>query len=142
MPKVKEQRGGKDQFFECNDGSDRNQDKTKEKDQEQEGKDQRMSSRPQPYNTCTRLYHTAQNRKDDMERIDRENRVQTRRLDTTKPSRGMGRMEQLADYDRQASYRGLPAPGPSNLTETPSEAHFKLMVKSHYSRVKLTGFLQ
>ncbi|KAJ8337922.1 hypothetical protein SKAU_G00368880 [Synaphobranchus kaupii] len=77
-----------------------------------------------------------------MERIDRENRVFMKRLDTTKPSQGMGRTEQLADYDRQAPYRGLPAPGPSNLTEAPTAVHFKLMVKSHFSRAKMTGFLQ
>ncbi|KAG5856822.1 cilia- and flagella-associated protein 97-like isoform X1 [Anguilla anguilla] len=135
----KDQEGETEQFFDSNDEG-KEDDDMNAREQEQQAKAKERSQRPEP--SITRLYHSAVNRKREMERIDRENQALLKRLDTMKPSRGMSRTEQLADYDRQAPYRGLPAPGPSNLLEMRSPDHFKLMLKAHHSRAKLSGFLQ
>ncbi|KAJ8405235.1 hypothetical protein AAFF_G00322260 [Aldrovandia affinis] len=141
MPKTKEQKGEMDPFFDCKEENSRQDDNEKTEEPKPESEGKRSRRQPQPCNTSTRLYHSALNRKREAERIDRENQALVKRLYTTKPSRGMGRDEQLKDYDRQASYRGLPAPGPSNLTPS-TEDHFKLIQKTHQSQTKLSTFMQ
>ncbi|XP_061088645.1 cilia- and flagella-associated protein 97-like [Conger conger] len=123
---------------------DINNDESTKEDEDMNSGDQQTKAnerlrRPQPGTTPTRLYHSAVNRKRAMERIDRENQALLKRLDTMKPSRGMSRAEQLADYDRQAPYRGLTAPDPSSGVEMSAD-HFKLMLKAHHARARLSGF--
>ncbi|XP_035385660.1 cilia- and flagella-associated protein 97 [Electrophorus electricus] len=55
-----------------------------------------------------RLYHTALNRQREQQRIQRENLAFLKRLESVKPTPGMTRSEQLADYQRQAGYLGIP----------------------------------
>ncbi|KAM4603419.1 cilia- and flagella-associated protein 97 [Polymixia lowei] len=53
-----------------------------------------------------RLYHSALNRQREQQRIERENLAFLKRLESVKPTPGMKRSEQLADYQRQARYLG------------------------------------
>uniref|UniRef100_A0A8B9HL42 Cilia- and flagella-associated protein 97 n=1 Tax=Astyanax mexicanus TaxID=7994 RepID=A0A8B9HL42_ASTMX len=57
-----------------------------------------------------RMYHSTLNRQREQQRIQRENLALLKRLESVKPTRGMTRAEQLADYQRQAGYLGIPAP--------------------------------
>ncbi|KAJ8354163.1 hypothetical protein SKAU_G00217300 [Synaphobranchus kaupii] len=139
MPNTKDE-GETEQFFDSDEGGRKEEEDINSRELEQQAK-AKKKLRPQ-LGACVRLYHSAVNRKRGMEKIDRENQALLRRLDTMKPSRGMSRTEQLAEYDRQAPYRGLPAPGPSNIGPIRSADHFKLMLKAHHSRAKLSGFLQ
>ncbi|KAF5897416.1 cilia- and flagella-associated protein 97 isoform X1, partial [Clarias magur] len=60
------------------------------------------------YMPLLRPYHTAINRQRDQRRIQRENMAIRKRLEAVKPTRGMTRIEQLTDYQRQAGYLGIP----------------------------------
>ncbi|KAJ8415651.1 hypothetical protein AAFF_G00402080 [Aldrovandia affinis] len=144
MASVKEQEEEVQPLFDASEETSRtDDDDLNVKEEEPECKViERLRRRPQPTTNYIRLYHSAVNRKREMDRIDRENQALLKRLDTMKPSRGMSRSEQLADYERQAPYRGLPAPAPSNVEGAPSADHFKLMLRVHHCRAKLTGFLQ
>ncbi|XP_048053434.1 cilia- and flagella-associated protein 97 isoform X2 [Megalobrama amblycephala] len=53
-----------------------------------------------------RLYHSALNRQREQERIQKENLAFLKRLESVKPTPGMTRDEQLADYQRQSRYLG------------------------------------
>ncbi|KAK9980762.1 hypothetical protein ABG768_000351 [Culter alburnus] len=53
-----------------------------------------------------RLYHSALNRQREQERIQKENLAFLKRLESVKPTPGMTRDEQLADYQRQSLYLG------------------------------------
>ncbi|KAF7666260.1 hypothetical protein LDENG_00112820 [Lucifuga dentata] len=53
------------------------------------------------------LAHSAINRQREQQRIERENLAFLKRLESVKPTKGMRRSEQLADYHRQ-KYRGIP----------------------------------
>ncbi|KAI2668653.1 Cilia- and flagella-associated protein 97 [Labeo rohita] len=53
-----------------------------------------------------RLYHSALNRQREQERIQKENLAFLKRLESVKPTPGMTRDEQLADYQRQCRYLG------------------------------------
>ncbi|XP_029949552.1 cilia- and flagella-associated protein 97-like isoform X1 [Salarias fasciatus] len=55
-----------------------------------------------------RLSHSALNRQRDQQRIERENLAFLKRLESVKPTPGLRRSEQLADYQRHASYLGAP----------------------------------
>ncbi|XP_076870230.1 cilia- and flagella-associated protein 97 [Brachyhypopomus gauderio] len=55
-----------------------------------------------------RLYHTALNRQREQQRIQRDNLSFLKRLESVKATPGMTRSEQLADYQRQAGYLGIP----------------------------------
>ncbi|XP_062864937.1 cilia- and flagella-associated protein 97 isoform X2 [Trichomycterus rosablanca] len=57
-----------------------------------------------------RLYHTTLNRQKEQQRIQKENLAFLKRLESVKPTPGMTRSEQLADYQRQAGYLGIHAP--------------------------------
>ncbi|KAJ8001238.1 hypothetical protein DPEC_G00192260 [Dallia pectoralis] len=57
-----------------------------------------------------RLYHSALNRQREQQRIEKENLAFLRRLESARPTRGMKRAEQLADYQRQAGYLGTTTP--------------------------------
>lgn len=50
--------------------------------------------------------HSALNRKREQQRIDRENLAFLKRLESVKPTQGLSRSEQLADYQRQVEYLG------------------------------------
>ncbi|XP_073697667.1 cilia- and flagella-associated protein 97 [Garra rufa] len=54
-----------------------------------------------------RLYHTALNRQREQERIQKENLAFLKRLESVKPTPGMTRDEQLADYQQQCRYLGI-----------------------------------
>ncbi|XDV14802.1 hypothetical protein PO909_014990 [Leuciscus waleckii] len=53
-----------------------------------------------------RLYHSALNRQREQERIQKENLAFLKRLESVKPTPGMTRDEQLADYQQQCQYMG------------------------------------
>uniref|UniRef100_A0A8C2B288 Cilia- and flagella-associated protein 97 n=1 Tax=Cyprinus carpio TaxID=7962 RepID=A0A8C2B288_CYPCA len=53
-----------------------------------------------------RLYHNTLNRQREQERIQKENLAFLKRLESVKPTPGMTRDEQLADYQRQCQYLG------------------------------------
>ncbi|XP_016102926.1 cilia- and flagella-associated protein 97-like [Sinocyclocheilus grahami] len=53
-----------------------------------------------------RLYHNTLNRQREQERIQKENLAFLKRLESVKPTPGMTRDEQLADYQRQCRYLG------------------------------------
>ncbi|XP_028832792.1 cilia- and flagella-associated protein 97-like [Denticeps clupeoides] len=53
-----------------------------------------------------RMYHSALNRQREQQRIERENLAFLKRLESVKPTPGMTRSEQLADFQRQTSYLG------------------------------------
>lgn len=53
-----------------------------------------------------RLYHSALNRQRQQQRIETENMAFLKRLESVKPTPGMRREEQLADYQQQARYLG------------------------------------
>uniref|UniRef100_A0A3P8QL06 Cilia- and flagella-associated protein 97 n=1 Tax=Astatotilapia calliptera TaxID=8154 RepID=A0A3P8QL06_ASTCA len=53
-----------------------------------------------------RLTHSAVNRQREQQRIERENLAFLKRLESVKPTPGLRRSEQLADYQRQAGYLG------------------------------------
>uniref|UniRef100_A0A8C2CLK1 Cilia- and flagella-associated protein 97 n=1 Tax=Cyprinus carpio TaxID=7962 RepID=A0A8C2CLK1_CYPCA len=55
-----------------------------------------------------RLYHSALNRQRQQERIQKENLAFLKRLESVKPTPGMTRDEQLADYQRHCRYLGTP----------------------------------
>ncbi|XP_077061125.1 cilia- and flagella-associated protein 97 [Siphateles boraxobius] len=61
----------------------------------------RRSSAP-----AIRLYHSALNRQREQERIQKENLAFLKRLESVKPTPGMTRDEQLADYQQQCRYMG------------------------------------
>ncbi|XP_019899489.1 cilia- and flagella-associated protein 97 isoform X2 [Esox lucius] len=60
-----------------------------------------------------RLYHSALNRQREQQRIEKENLAFLRRLESVRPTRGMKRAEQLADYQRHAGYLGIATPLPA-----------------------------
>lgn len=76
----------------------------------------RLSAGPRPggaagkksHVTCNspviRLSHSALNRQREQQRIERENLAFLKRLESVKPSPGLKRSEQLADYQRYSSY--------------------------------------
>lgn len=71
--------------------------------------------RPSANTPLNRLSHNALNRQREQQRIDRENLAFLRRLEAVKPTAGMKRSEQLADYQRHAGYLGiLPVPQPTD----------------------------
>ncbi|XP_063332273.1 cilia- and flagella-associated protein 97 isoform X2 [Pelmatolapia mariae] len=53
-----------------------------------------------------RLTHSAVNRQREQQRIERENLAFLKRLESVKPTPGLRRSEQLAEYQRQAGYLG------------------------------------
>ncbi|KAM7394324.1 hypothetical protein PAMP_021136 [Pampus punctatissimus] len=55
-----------------------------------------------------RLSHSALNRQREQQRIERDNLAFLKRLESVKPSTGLKRSEQLADYHRQVGYFGVP----------------------------------
>uniref|UniRef100_A0A672GI82 Cilia- and flagella-associated protein 97 n=1 Tax=Salarias fasciatus TaxID=181472 RepID=A0A672GI82_SALFA len=61
-----------------------------------------------PTSPLVRLSHSALNRQRDQQRIERENLAFLKRLESVKPTPGLRRSEQLADYQRHASYLGAP----------------------------------
>ncbi|XP_052320336.1 cilia- and flagella-associated protein 97 isoform X1 [Oncorhynchus keta] len=67
-----------------------------------------------------RLYHSALNRQREQQRIEKENLAFLRRLESVRPTRGMKRAEQLADYQRQAGYLGI-ATSLSAMDRSPSK---------------------
>ncbi|KAG7461828.1 hypothetical protein MATL_G00195210 [Megalops atlanticus] len=71
-----------------------------------------------PSSPPVRLYHSALNRQREQQRIERENMAFLKRLEMAKPTAGMKRAEQLADYQRQARYLG--AAPPSKLERSPT----------------------
>uniref|UniRef100_A0A3Q3Q2H1 Cilia- and flagella-associated protein 97 n=1 Tax=Monopterus albus TaxID=43700 RepID=A0A3Q3Q2H1_MONAL len=56
-----------------------------------------------------RLSHSALNRQREQQRIERENLAFLKRLESVKPTPGLRRSEQLADYHRHAGYLGGPS---------------------------------
>ncbi|XP_047189907.1 cilia- and flagella-associated protein 97 isoform X3 [Scophthalmus maximus] len=58
--------------------------------------------------SAIRLTHSAVNRQREQKRIERENLAFLKRLESVKPSNGMRRSEQLADYHRRATHFGAP----------------------------------
>ncbi|XP_041789830.1 cilia- and flagella-associated protein 97 isoform X2 [Chelmon rostratus] len=56
-----------------------------------------------------RLSHSALNRQREQQRIERENLAFLKRLESVKPTPGLKRTEQLADYQRQVGYLGAPS---------------------------------
>ncbi|XP_023686496.1 cilia- and flagella-associated protein 97 isoform X2 [Paramormyrops kingsleyae] len=57
---------------------------------------------------ASRLSHSALNRQREQRRIERENMAFLKRLEAVKPTSGLRRVEQLADYQRHAGYLGDP----------------------------------
>ncbi|XP_071360501.1 cilia- and flagella-associated protein 97 isoform X2 [Trachinotus anak] len=56
-----------------------------------------------------RLSHSALSRQREQQRIERENLAFLKRLESVKPTPGLRRSEQMADYQRQAGYLGTPS---------------------------------
>lgn len=67
-----------------------------------------------------RLPHSALNRQREQQRIEQENLAFLRRLESVKPTAGMKRSEQLADYQRSVGYLGVGSV--HQFTEPPSLA--------------------
>ncbi|KAK2817102.1 hypothetical protein Q5P01_025293 [Channa striata] len=65
-----------------------------------------------------RLAHSALNRQRDQQRIEKENLAFLKRLESVKPTPGLRRSEQLADYQRQVGYLGGPT---SSISRSPSK---------------------
>lgn len=57
--------------------------------------------------SLNRLPPSALNRQREQQRIERENLAFLRRLESVKPTPGIKRSEQLADYQRQVGYQGI-----------------------------------
>ncbi|KAI3353156.1 hypothetical protein L3Q82_019706, partial [Scortum barcoo] len=58
---------------------------------------------------CMRLAHSALNRQREQQRIERENLAFLKRLESVKPTPGLKRSQQLADYQRFTGYLGGPS---------------------------------
>ncbi|XP_076585054.1 uncharacterized protein LOC143319749 isoform X2 [Chaetodon auriga] len=56
-----------------------------------------------------RLSHSALNRQREQQRIERENLAFLKRLESVRPTPGLKRADQLADYQRQVGYLGAPS---------------------------------
>ncbi|XP_029008393.1 cilia- and flagella-associated protein 97 isoform X2 [Betta splendens] len=56
-----------------------------------------------------RISHSALNRQREQQRIERENLAFLKRLESVKPTPGLRRSEQLANYQRQVGYLGAPS---------------------------------
>lgn len=56
-----------------------------------------------------RLSHSARNRQREQQRIERDNLAFLKRLESVKPTPGLRRSEQLADYQRHARFCGVPS---------------------------------
>lgn len=56
-----------------------------------------------------RLSHSARNRQREQKRIERDNLTFLKRLESVKPTPGLRRSEQLADYQRHARFCGVPS---------------------------------
>ncbi|KAG7225835.1 hypothetical protein INR49_014356 [Caranx melampygus] len=56
-----------------------------------------------------RLSHSALNRQREQQRIERENLAFLKRLESVKPTPGLRRSEQMADYQRHVGYLGAPS---------------------------------
>ncbi|XP_041641356.1 cilia- and flagella-associated protein 97 isoform X2 [Cheilinus undulatus] len=81
----------------------------------------RLSPGPRPGSTAgrkshmtnssplVRLSHSALNRQREQQRIERENLAFLKRLESVKPTPGLRRSQQLADYQRQIAYLGGPS---------------------------------
>ncbi|KAM7008639.1 cilia- and flagella-associated protein 97 [Tautogolabrus adspersus] len=68
-----------------------------------------------------RLSHSALNRQREQQRIERENLAFLKRLESVKPTPGLKRSQQLADYQRQIEYLGGPSyPEERSTCRTPS----------------------
>ncbi|XP_012674366.2 cilia- and flagella-associated protein 97 [Clupea harengus] len=78
-------------------------------------------------------YHSAVNRQREQKRIERENLALLKRLESVKPSKGITRSEQFADYQRQARYICTPLP-----TATIEHYHSKIASLSASSQGKST----
>ncbi|XP_076004338.1 cilia- and flagella-associated protein 97 [Genypterus blacodes] len=85
-----------------------------------------LKSRTPNKSPVVRLAHSAINRQREQQRIDRDNMALLRRLESVKPTRGLKRTEQMADFHQQR-YWGTPThPTYKPLTmreRTPSKAH-------------------
>ncbi|XP_070827639.1 cilia- and flagella-associated protein 97 isoform X2 [Chaetodon trifascialis] len=80
----------------------------------------RLSPGPRPGSTAgkktraasnsplVRLSHSALNRQREQQRIERENLAFLKRLESVRPTPGLKRADQLADYQRQVGYLGAP----------------------------------
>lgn len=92
----------------------------------------RLSARPRPGSTAgkktrmannsslTHLSHSALNRQREQQRIERENLAFLKRLESVKPTPGLKRSQQLADYQRQVGYLGAPS-YPISMSSTKKE---------------------
>uniref|UniRef100_A0A3P8TBH2 Cilia- and flagella-associated protein 97 n=1 Tax=Amphiprion percula TaxID=161767 RepID=A0A3P8TBH2_AMPPE len=71
----------------------------------------RLSPGPRPgiKSPLIRPSHSALNRQREQQRIERENLAFLKRLESVKPTPGLKRSEQLADYQRQVGYLGAPS---------------------------------
>ncbi|XP_051242266.1 cilia- and flagella-associated protein 97 isoform X2 [Dicentrarchus labrax] len=65
--------------------------------------------------------HSALNRQREQQRIERENLAFLKRLESVKPTPGLKRSQQLADYQRQVGYLGAPS-YPISMSSTKKES--------------------
>ncbi|XP_035515778.1 cilia- and flagella-associated protein 97 isoform X2 [Morone saxatilis] len=93
----------------------------------------RLSPAPRPGSTVgkkthmasnspfVRPSHSALNRQREQQRIERENLAFLKRLESVKPTPGLKRSQQLADYQRQVGYLGAPS-YPISMSSTKKES--------------------
>uniref|UniRef100_A0A3Q3IFA3 Cilia- and flagella-associated protein 97 n=1 Tax=Monopterus albus TaxID=43700 RepID=A0A3Q3IFA3_MONAL len=84
-----------------------------------------------------RLSHSALNRQREQQRIERENLAFLKRLESVKPTPGLRRSEQLADYHRHAGYLGGPSYPLCSRSTSKKERPTSRTVSGRRSRAKL-----
>ncbi|XP_020786236.1 cilia- and flagella-associated protein 97 isoform X2 [Boleophthalmus pectinirostris] len=85
-----------------------------------------------------RLSHSALNRLREQKRIERDNIAFLKKLESVKPTPGMKRSEQLADYQRQAGYLGIPV-YQTTTKKSSSKGHIQNKPSHHSTRSTSTA---
>lgn len=85
-----------------------------------------------------RLPHSALNRQREQQRIERENLAFLKKLESVKPTPGMRRSEQLADYQRHVGYLGMCPVYPSSSRISSGKGLKQNKATNHSSRAAST----
>lgn len=85
-----------------------------------------------------RLPHSALNRQREQQRIERENLAFLKRLESVKPTPGIRRLEQLADYQRHVGYLGMCPVYPSSSRVTSGKGLKQSKATHHSARATST----
>ncbi|XP_033821683.1 cilia- and flagella-associated protein 97 [Periophthalmus magnuspinnatus] len=86
-----------------------------------------------------RVSHSSLNRLREQQRIERDNLAFLKRLESVKPTPGMKRSEQLADYQRQAGYLGIRSIYQTTTKKSSSIGHIQNKPPHHGARSTSTA---